>query len=251
MKIAALQFDIAWEDRERNYSRVRHFAKQAQTKNADLLVLPEMFATGFSLNPSVTAEEVDGPTTRFLKTVATEFDLDIIAGATFKASLGKALNCAVVFDRTGKRIACYSKMKLFSFAGENLTHIPGESPVVFKIGGLNAACFICYDLRFPSLFEMVAKTCDVVFVIASWPKSRSKHWDILIPARAVENQLYVVGVNRVGEGDGLSYNGGTQIVSPLGDQIVHAQSIEQLVFAEIDPMVVKRVREEMPFLADR
>ena len=250
MKIAALQLDIAWENRLLNYSRVKEFAEQARAASADILVLPEMFATGFSLNPEITAEEPDGPTVRFLSSMAQDLNMGVIAGVAFKAPANKAQNCAVIFDKSGKHIITYTKMKLFSFAGEERTHIRGESPVTFQVEGLKASCFICYDLRFPSLFQMVSKQCDVIFVIASWPKTRRSHWNILLPARAVENQLYVVGVNRVGAGGGLTYDGDTQIISPLGVQIVQAHG-EQLVYGEIDPTVVKKVRDDLPFIKDR
>ena len=251
MKVAALQYDIAWEDREGNYATVAGFAAEAKTAGADVLVLPEMFSTGFSMNPNVTAELQDGPTMTFLRHLSQEQHLNIIAGIAFKTKQDKVENVAVAIDSSGNEVSRYSKMQLFTHAGEHHYHMPGASPVTFSLCGVNCACFICYDLRFPSLFRLVNDRCDVYFIIASWPSRRQRHWDILLPARAVENLLYVVGVNRIGYGGGLAYTGGSRIIGPSGEDIANAEDRQTLIFGTIEKDHVRHLREEMPFLQDR
>lgn len=251
MRVAAYQMDIVWEDRHANFAKVRLAAQQAASQNADVLVLPEMFALGFSMNPSVTAEAEDGPTMSFLRQLAQEQGLNIVAGVVLRGTAGKGRNTALVLSRTGEPLAQYAKVHLFSYAKEQEHHEPGDSPVVFGLDGVPCTVTICYDLRFPELFRKTAQSTTVAFVIASWPKSRQRHWDILLSARAVENQQYVVGVNRVGQGGGLEYTGGTAVWSALGEQLAKGGDQEGLVVADLDVQEVARVRQTMPFLEDR
>jgi omega-amidase len=251
MRIAAAQMDIAFEDRAANYDKARLFAENAARQNADLLVLPEMFSTGFSMNPGKTAEPADGATPAFLRTCAREARLGILGGFVLGEDGQKPMNVALAVDRNGDDLALYAKTHLFSYTSEDQHHAAGDGPHPFTFEGVRAACFVCYDLRFPELFRNVADDCHVVFVIASWPAPRQAHWDILLQARAVENQLYVVGVNRVGEGDGLAFGGGTVVVDPSGRIIERKRDVEGLLVADIDPLEVASVREAFPFLKDR
>lgn len=251
MKVAALQLDIVWEDREANYDRVRRFATEAANKGADLLALPEMFSTGFSMSPDHTCEDEDGPTRRFLSDIARENRMVVLGGAVLRGENGRGRNTAFIIDREGQELARYAKIHLFSHLGEDRHHEAGNGPTVFAVEGIDCSCFICYDLRFPEVFRQVADRCQLVFVIASWPASRQRHWDILLRARAIENQLYVVGVNRVGEGGGLRFGGGTAIISPKGERCAGGSSEETLVIADIAPREVRDLRRELPFLKDR
>jgi len=251
MKIAALQFDIAWEERELNYKQVERYAREARERGADLLVLPEMFATGFSLQPAKTAEDAEGKTVQFMQNLAQRFEIAIVGGLVLQSGGGKGLNTALVVDPQGEIVSSYAKTHLFSFMEEEKFHQPGDGPRPFEIFGTKCACFICYDLRFPELFRLVAEEVECIFVIASWPSTRQRHWDVLLPARAVENQLYLVGVNRVGEGGGLAFTGGSAIYSPLGERLAHGGAEEKLLLADIESQTVDGVRRQMPFLADR
>lgn len=251
MKVAALQLDIVWEDRKANYARVREYAENAAGQGVDLLVLPEMFSTGFSMNPAVTAEPEEGPTAAFLKQLARDFHLAVVGGLVLEGTGGKGRNSALVVDKTGEALATYTKTHLFSFMDEDKHHEPGNGPVLFELGGMRWACFICYDLRFPELFRLFADKCDGVMVIASWPAARQTHWDLLLPARAVENQHYIIGVNRVGAGGGLDYTGGSAIIDPLGGVLACGRSAESLLVADISANKVTAVRKSMPFLNDR
>jgi len=251
LKIAGLQLDVAWEDRAANFERVRQFAARARDEGADLLVLPEMFATGFSLDPSVTAEPPAGETPRFVAELARELGIGVVGGYVQRRRKGRGANLALAVDRAGRLLAEYAKTHLFSFMDEQEAHEAGAGPRQFAFETVQIACFICYDLRFPELFRLVADGAQVVLVIASWPAARQAHWDALLRARAIENQLYVLGVNRAGQGGGLEYTGGSAIFDPMGQVLAHAGDRENLILAEIDTDEVARIRAEMPFLKDR
>ena len=251
MKIGALQLDISWENREENYKRVSEFADRASSSGVDLFVLPEMFATGFSMNPSVTAEERDGATYEFICNLAKEQKMAVISGLVFKGEGGKGINSAVAVDRQGRELSCYSKTHLYSVLDEHHHHIAGDSPKPFEFEGVNFSCSICYDLRFPELFRMVAKDVDVSIVIASWPNARQRHFDNLIEARAIENQHFIVGVNRVGSGGGLDYDGGTVIRDPMGRCLAHGENKECLIEADIDLQLIEETRKFMACHRDR
>lgn len=251
MRIAALQFDIAWQQREQNYRSVERWMELAGEGGADLLVLPEMFATGFSLEPQITVEKSSGQTAEFLSHLARKHKIAVLGGLVLPAVRGLGLNSALVFDKNGDLVSSYAKTHLFSFMEEEKAHVAGDGPRPFEICGVKCACFICYDLRFPEMFRSVADGVECIFVIASWPAARQRHWDVLLPARAVENQLYLVGVNRVGAGGGLSFTGGSAIYHPGGNCLSHGGETETLLWSEIDPSEVHRIRAEMPFLADK
>ncbi|MCP4198486.1 MAG: carbon-nitrogen family hydrolase [Proteobacteria bacterium] len=251
MRVSFAQFDIVWEDRRGNYERARLFAKEALANGAQLLVLPEMFSTGFSMNPAVTAEKIDGETASFVRALAKEHKLAILAGLVLEGDGGKGRNSSLIVDKNGCDLAVYTKAHLFAYAGEHRYHQQGDGPVVFELDGMRCASYICYDLRFPELFRKTAETCHVVFVIASWPKPRQKHWDILLPARAVENQQYVVGVNRIGRGGELEYAGGSVVYDPQGNPIASAGDKEGLFLADMTLETVVDTRRSMPFLRDR
>jgi predicted amidohydrolase len=251
MRVSFAQFDIVWEDRRANYERARLFAKEASVNGAQLLVLPEMFSTGFSMNPVVTAEKIDGETATFVRGLAKEHKLAILAGLVLEGDGGKGRNSSLIVDKNGIDLAVYTKTHLFAYADEHKHHQQGDGPVVFELDGMRCASYICYDLRFPELFRKTAETCHVVFVIASWPKPRQKHWDTLLPARAVENQQYVVGVNRIGRGGELEYAGGSVVYDPQGNPIAAAGDKEGLFLAEITKENVVSTRSAMPFLRDR
>jgi predicted amidohydrolase len=251
MKIAALQMDLTWHDREANFKKAYAMASEAKVAGADLIILPETFATGFSMEPSFTAETLDGPTPRFLRSLARDLQMAVIGGFVLKQANQNPLNVALTVDREGADLSLYAKIHLVGILGETGAHTPGERPVVFQCQGVRIGCFICYDLRFPELFPPLAEQCDLIIIIASWPEMRQKHWDLLLQARAVENQCFVAGVNRVGQGGGYNFRGGTAIINPSGETLAHGDDQETLVIATIDPAQVAEVRSNLPFLKDR
>jgi predicted amidohydrolase len=250
VKIAALQLDPVWEDRQANYKKVQKFARSAHEQAVDWLVLPEMFATGFSMDASVTAEAEDGPTVSFVKALVEKYHMGVVAGLVLKNRQGPARNMSLAVGKDGVEHR-YTKTHLFSHLDEHLCHQAGPGPQVFPMSEFQAACFLCYDLRFPELFRLVVNDCQVMVLIASWPQSRQHHWDCLLPARSIENQCYFVGVNRIGHGGGLVYKGGSAIYGPMGEILAHAGESEGLIVAEIDARHVYDTRADFPFLKDK
>ena len=249
--VAAVQMDLVWEDRAANHAAARRWAEQAVAGGAGVVVLPEMFATGFSMNPAVTAEPADGPTPTFLRALARDLGVTVIGGYVRDAGGGLGANTALAVGPDGGDLAAYVKTHLIGILGEDRAHVAGDRPCPFTAAGVPAACFVCYDLRFPELFRLVAADVAMMVVIASWPAARQRHWDALLAARAIENQCWVVGVNRVGEGGGLAFTGGTAIIDPLGQIVAHGGQTAGLVTAVVDADRVATVRRDFPFLGDR
>lgn len=251
MRVAAVQMALAWEDRATNHARARDATLRARDAGAHLVVLPEMFATGFSLRPAVTAEDEDGPTSRFLRDLAREAGVAVLAGLVTRAPGGRGRNTALAVGADGAVLARYVKCHLFSFAGEHEVHEAGPGPAPFQVAGVRVSPFICYDLRFPELFRREAPSTDLFVVVASWPAPRQRHWDLLLPARALENLAWVVGVNRVGDGGGLAYTGGSAAYDPLAEPVGTVGDREETLLVDVDPARVAEVRARLPFLADR
>lgn len=252
MKIALIQMDTAWESRKANYAGAEKFFKKAAGEACDLIVFSEMFDTGFSMNLSTLSEDEEGGTAEVLSCLAKKYGLNVIAGFAAKTpGSKKAKNLAVVFDRSGSHIASYTKQRPFAFAEEDKYFSPGASSVVFTVEGVKASVFICYDLRFPELFRDVAKEVRLILVLANWPTTRKDHWETLLKARAIENQCFVIGVNRTGkDGNGISYPGASHVYGPMGNDICTGGPKEQFVSCEIDPEEVSEVRSRFPFLDD-
>lgn len=252
MKIALIQLNIAWESKETNYKRAESFAKKAAEEKCDVIVFPEMFNTGFSMNVPAIAEDENGQTNSVLSEIAKRYGLYLIAGFPVKEhDKEKGRNIAVVYDRRGIRIAAYTKIHPFSFSGEDKYYIAGNDTVIFDIDGIPSSIFICYDLRFPEVFRKVAKNVQAIFVIANWPSSRKDHWEILLKARAIENQCFVIGVNRTGtDGNGIHYSGASHIFDPSGNGILFGNDKEEFLSGEINPSEVAEVRSKFPFLKD-
>jgi omega-amidase len=253
MKVALLQLNSVWEAPRENHSRAAELIRIAAAQGCDVAVLPEMFPTGTSSNTAVTAEPADGPTHTFLAAAAHKHAMNIIAGCALQGPTAgsKAANIAAVYSRQGERVALYTKIYPFSPALENRTYEAGRAPVVFMLEGAACGIFICYDLRFPEVFRSIAKKVQVIFVIANWPRVRIEHWDALLRARAIENQCFVIGVNRTGmDGNGLYYSGGSQIIDPWGRGLCHGSERDAVVIEEFDPREAERYRAKYKFLND-
>lgn len=251
LHLALIQMDIQWHDRPANFATARRLALKAKEEGADVLVLPEMFATGFSMETAITGEPLTGETPAFLRSLASEFGMGVVGGFALQHGRETPRNVALAVDPRGDDTALYTKIHRIGLLEEDLHYAPGTLPVPFDLNGLPSACFICYDLRFPELFRCVADACSLVLVIASWPSPRQEHWDLLLRARAVENQCYVAGVNRVGHGGGHDFTGGSVVLDPLGECLAHAGDREALITATVDPERVREVRKSFPFLRDR
>ena len=251
MRVAGLQLDIAWEQPEANYARIRPWLATARAAGARLVVLPEMFPCGFSMAPERVAEVQGGPSTRFLLDEARAHGL-FLAGSLPERVDGspKPFNTLLLAGPDGSLVR-YRKIHPFTFATEDKHYGAGDAHVTATVEGVRLTLFVCYDLRFANEFWATAAATDAYLVVANWPERRREHWTTLLRARAIENQAYVVGINRVGEGDGLVYKGDSRIVDPWGETIAAAAGQETLILAELDPAVVRHARESFPVLRDR
>jgi len=246
-----IQLNAAWHAKAKNYKKVENLVREAASHKCGIVVLPEMFNTGFSMDIDRIGEELLGETSQFLRRVAAEYQTAIVGGYPVFGTEGKGRNTAIVVDETGNVIATYYKMYAFAYAKEHINYDSGQSPVVFNIKGMSASVFICYDLRFPEVFRRVARSVNCIFVIANWPSKRIAHWNTLLKARAIENQCFVIGVNRIGvDGNNLSYPGNSHAFSPSGINLCSGNSRDELVIADIDLSEVDKVRHEFPFLSD-
>ena len=200
MHLACCQLDVAWEDKPANYRRAEVLVDSAAIPEGTLVLLPEMFATGFTMNAATVAEPIDGPTPRFLAGLARRHQIFVLAGVVVRDhDAPRPRNVALVLAPDGRLLARYAKMHLFSFADEPGHYSSGESVVPFAWHQATVAPSICYDLRFPELFrEATARGAEILAVIACWPAPREEHWLALLRARAIENQCYVAAVNRCG-----------------------------------------------------
>jgi predicted amidohydrolase len=250
-RVALIQFDLAWQDRDENLRRAATQLDVAVANGAQLAVLPEMFATGFSMAADRVAEPaVEGPVERFLCDRSRDVGLAVCASVAQRDADGAVRN-RFLFAADGRVVARYDKAKLFSPAGEQRVFAAGVAPEVFAAVGLRIVPLVCYDLRFPELLWNVAPVADVAIVVANWPRPRRHHWRSLLVARAVENQLWVVGVNRVGTGGGLEYSGDSLVVNPDGEIVADAGAAASVVVVEVDPAAVSAARVALPVLDDR
>jgi predicted amidohydrolase len=253
MKVAAIQHDIDWEDGAATRRRVTPMIAQAAGAGARLIVLSEMFATGFSMHPERIAEQPGGASEQFLIEQAQLHQAWLVASiAQWQQSdpTGKAQNVAVLVGPDGQ-VHRYAKIHPFSYAGEHEHYQAGDQFLTVSIEDVRVTVFICYDLRFGDEFWGLAADTDLYVVPANWPESRREHWQLLLRARAVENQAYVLGCNRVGPVDKVNYVGDSAIIDPMGRTLAEASRIETVLVAEVDPGQVKQVRDRFPFHADR
>ncbi|MCK4910393.1 MAG: hypothetical protein KAR83_02070 [Thermodesulfovibrionales bacterium] len=253
MRAAIIQMNTAWHDPETNLSRADELVAEAASRDADVAVLPEMCTSGFSMDLEMAAEPLDGLSAKGLAAIAHRHGINLIAGLSLREQgdeLGR--NCALVYDRHGTQLAEYTKCHPFSPSGENIRYSAGSEPVVFSLEGAATSVFICYDLRFPELMRSVAESVQVMYVIANWPAGRARHWHTLLTARAIENQCFVLGVNRTGsDGNGIDYDGGSLAVGPTGMVLLRAGSAESVEIVEFDPKETDQARQEFPALKDR
>ncbi|MBE7187274.1 nitrilase-related carbon-nitrogen hydrolase [Jatrophihabitans endophyticus] len=266
MKVGLVQHDIAWEDAAATRTRVEPMIAAAAAGGAELVVLTEMFATGFSMAPERIAEPEGGPTETFLLEQAARHHVTLVASIAQRGPDGGHRNAGVVARPDGG-VERYAKIHPFGYAGENEVYVAGRDFLTTRIGDLRVTVFVCYDLRFADEFWATGPDTDLFVVPANWPAARQGHWDALLVARAIENQAYIAGVNRVGDAPGgvggaggaggagasgpLVHAGGTVLVDPLGTVLARAAAVETVLVVDVDPRHVARIRTDFPFLADR
>lgn len=237
---------------DQNLARAGVFAREAERQGASLVVFPEQFPTGWDPHATDFTDDGSGAICREWAAIARETGIHLL-GSYRKETGGMPQNVAALFAPSGACIAEYAKMHLFSPGGEDRSYLPGDALATATIGGVRVGIAICYDLRFPELFSAYRRAgCDAIVVPAAWPCVRLKHWHLFLRARALENQMYVAGVNPAGGGPEDEYCGGTVVVTPLGEVAAEAKVTGKvLVFADIDPAVVRSVRTAFPVAGDR
>lgn len=247
MKIGFLQWDLAWEDPSSNRNHIT--ALLSEIRAPDLLILPEMFSTGFSMNAPAMAETMSGPTIQFLIENAA-FNNTILAGSL----IIKENNCyfnRFVFVFPDGSLEHYDKHHLFTLSGEDQCYSHGTHIPILTVNDWKVCPQICYDLRFPE-WARSALPFDLLIYTASWPQKRINAWSSLLQARAIENQCYVIGVNRTGQdGNGLQYNGCSSMIQFDGEILIQAEDKAGYFEFVIDKQIQDSFRKSLPFLNDR
>lgn len=255
IRVSLLQIHIEAGDPEANFRKVEARLKEAVSgpNPPDVLLLPEMWNTGYALDRIRELADRQGERTiSLLSRFSREHGVNIIGGSIADTIGGQVRNTIYVFDRKGEVIADYSKIHLFRLMEEEKHLTAGERSGGFKLEGVPAGMMICYDIRFPELSRKLALSgAKVLFVPAEWPKPRLHHWRTLLQARAIENQMYVAACNRMGSSDGTDFFGHSLIIDPWGEIIAEAGEDETIVTAELDMTLVDQVRKRIPVFEDR
>ena len=249
MKFSLYQFDPDWEDKKSNQQKIQAYMDKLNI-DTDVLVLPEMTLTGFTMRSKRFCEPIDGRGVNFFQSIARKKRIHVFAGI-IEEDKGIYFNTLIHVNRAGEILSKYQKIHPFSFSGENRHYSAGDKAVITKIDGAKVGLSICYDLRFPELFREYGKNrVDVIINIANWPVTRIEHWQHLLKARAIENLCYVIGVNRVGKDKGNQYNGQSSIHGPLGENVLQFDNVEKIESFDLDIRKVNETREKFPFLDD-
>lgn len=251
MRLYAIQPDIVWENPSQTFAHLHQLLSQTRPEPGSLVVLPEMFSTGFSMNVEAIAQKQDRPAERFLRELAMTYQCIFLGGVVNQSPVGRGLNQALAYGRSGQEVIRYSKIHPFSYGSESEHYDGGSQVMTFAHQSWTVAPLICYDLRFPELFRIAAgKGAQLLVVIANWPASRIDHWTALLRARAIENQAYVVGVNRTGFDPLLTYDGQSVIFDPKGHPLITADAQAQIIHADLDLASLQAYREKFPALRD-
>lgn len=252
IKIACIQSDVILGDSMSNFENIKSKINDAVKENANVIVLPELWTTGYCL------EEIGSHTGKQeaiiseLQSIAKTNNITLIAGSFPIARENGVTNTLIIISSTGELVKTYDKVHLFQLMNEHHYLLAGETDGLFEVDGLSAAGFVCYDLRFPEWIGAHSqKGAKVLFFVAEWPIQRMNHWDILLKARAIENQCYVVACNRVGKDLANTFGGGSMIIDPWGEVITKGSTNEEIVIGDIDPKKVDEIRGTIPIFEDR
>ncbi len=255
MRVAAIQHDIAWCDREANFAHLAPLIAAAASAGARLILLSETFSTGFATDRDDLGEPQGGPSSQFLTEQARLHGV-WIAGSCPEIAVDapaddqRPHNTLVLAAPDGAQHR-YRKIHPFTYGGETKHFRAGDQFVTVDVEGLRVTLFVCYDLRFADEFWQLAEDTDVYLVPANWPEARRLPWMALLQARAIENLAYVIGCNRVGTGNGLQYSGDSRIIDPLGEVLASAAQTESILLADVTAERVAEVRDRFRFLQDR
>lgn len=249
MIVGLCQMDMSWENQIKNINKCEAYIKEASERNVELILFPEMALTGFTMNLDsliFNEEEI----LEWLRKQAKKYKINIGLGyATKKKDKGE--NKYAMVSSRGDILVNYKKIHPFSFAGEKEKYAKGESIESCTINGITLTPFICYDLRFPEIFQIASRSSKLIIVAANWPKSREEHWETLLKARAIENQCFIAGINRFGNGDGIEYNGSSMVIDPSGKVINRKNNKEKLIIENLDFNKVTEIREKFDLKDDR
>jgi predicted amidohydrolase len=246
INVTLIQSNIIWEDRISNLKNYQE--KLNQIESTDLIILPEMFTTGFSMSPKSISENMNGETIQWMKQNAHKMN-SAICGSIIIEEDSKYFNRFIWVNPDGS-IHYYDKRHLFSFAGENENYTPGNEKVIIEYKGWKICPLICYDLRFP-VWSRNSEDYDLLIYVANWPDKRKSAWKSLLTARAIENQCYVIGVNRVGEDSKNYYSGDSSLINALGETLYTNSHIEETYSNTILKYDLNKVRTQLPFLNDK
>jgi len=252
LNITSIQSNLYWENKADN---LRMFSQKIEQLpiHAELVILPEMFATGFTMNPHPFAETMDGDTVRWMRETASENKI-ILTGSVIIKEDDKFFNRLIWMLPNGE-LGFYDKRHLFAFAGENEKYSAGHKRLIASVKGWKINLQVCYDLRFPVWARQQTKNgvpeYDVLIYVANWPERRSHAWKPLLCARAIENQCYVIGVNRVGkDGNGIYHSGNSMMINPLGEVLYHMSDDEDIFTLTLLKEDLEKIREKFPFNRD-
>lgn len=248
INIVLVQTDTEWESPKKNIVKIEGLLKAVDLDQANMVVLPEMFASGFTMSPENSATPRKGFVVEWMKQLAKKHSVHVI-GSHVESRKKDYYNTAVVAGPNGRIIGSYDKIHLFG--DERNNYGSGDKISTFDVSGAKASVFICYDLRFPEIFRSaVSEGVEIFIVVANWPSARQRHWEILLKARALENQAYVVAVNRVGRDPAMDYAGGSCVLSPEGEIIYDMSGMERAAMVTLDMRSVTRFRKRYNFLSD-
>lgn len=252
MRVALISLNQAWENKDLNIKACCSIIQKAKEQSVELVIFPEMTLTAFSMNTKITAEDrTSSEAVKFFKDLAIEFKIAIVFGVVFRDG-DKSTNNALMIDRTAVILGSYSKIHPFTFAGEDKVFNGGDAISYLKLASMTIGLTICYDLRFPEIYSALAKHCDLIINIANWPAKRIEHWNVLLKARAIENQLFIVGVNRTGtDGNGLEYIKSSQIINPNGEQLCPVKSGDEIDVFDINSGFIDKFKQTFSTTQDR
>ena len=249
IKIVAIQASLVWQNPAENRRYFEQKTRQLD-KDTDLVMLPEMFSTGFTMQPSSVAETMYGPSVLWMINMAKSYDIGIIGSIVIQEN-HKYFNRAIFVSPSGD-IETYDKRHLFAIAGEDRQYTSGNNKIIINFKGWRICPLACYDLRFP-VWSRNTDNYDLLLFMANWPITRIDAWDTLLKARAIENMSYCIGVNRIGKDDnGYQYNGHTSAFNFLGEKIAHTkEGVEDLLYCKISKTELFEFRSKLNFLKDQ
>jgi predicted amidohydrolase len=252
LSVTLIQTALHWEDKAANLAMLEQKINSI-TEKTHVVVLPEMFSTGFSMKPEVLAETMDGETVAWMKRIAAEKRV-ILTGSVIIKEEGAYYNRLIWMLPNGQ-YGFYNKRHLFAYAGEDQHYTGGDQRFIASVNGWKIKLIVCYDLRFPvwarQQYTEEGFEYDVLICVANWPERRNTAWKTLLQARAIENQCYVVGVNRVGkDGNDIYHSGDSMVVDALGEILYHKAHDEDIVTITLEKEALQAVREKLPFWKD-